>query len=86
MVKQSSLIEDGASEQRGDAPAVLRQPGPEPAPASADPEAAVVIGAFVAALDKAARARRLYQANNPVYRGFLTGLQAATERKWQELG
>lgn len=85
MTKQSPVIDDGGP-ARADAPAVMREPVPETAPASADPAAAGAVGAFITALDKAARARRLYQANNPVYRGFLAALQTATEQLWQELG
>jgi hypothetical protein len=34
------------------------------------------------ALDKAVRAQRLYQPNNPVYQGFIAGIQAAFARLW----
>ena len=42
-------------------------------------------GMLKAALDKAVRARRLYQANNPVYQGFLTALHEAIARLWEKL-
>jgi len=86
MTKQSPLIDSGAPEQRSETPAVARQAVPEAAQSVDAPEAAGAIGVFIAALDKAARARRLYQANNPVYRGFLAGLQAATQALWEQLG
>lgn len=38
-----------------------------------------------AALDKAVRAQRLYQTNNPVYRGFITATQAAFTRLWDQI-
>jgi hypothetical protein len=37
---------------------------------------------FFTALDKAVRARRLYAANNPAYRQFLTGLRSTVEGLW----
>ncbi|MEX0891908.1 MAG: HEAT repeat domain-containing protein [Gemmatimonadota bacterium] len=40
---------------------------------------------FLAALEKAARARRLYQANNPSLHGFLQALHRATTRLWDRL-
>jgi hypothetical protein len=38
-----------------------------------------------AALDKAVRAQRLYQTNNPVYHGFITATQAAFTRLWDQI-
>lgn len=37
------------------------------------------------ALDKAARARRLYAENNPVYQGFITNLIAAFAKLWDRV-
>lgn len=37
------------------------------------------------ALDKAARARRLYAENNPVYQGFITNLVAAFGKLWDRV-
>jgi len=86
MTKQSPLIETDAPEPRSDAPAVVREPKPEPETLVGGPQAVAAVGAFITALDKAVRARRLYHANNPVYRGFLTGFHYATEQLWQQLG
>lgn len=47
-----------------------------------EPEAAAAVAEFFSALDKTLRARRLYQANNPVYQGFLSAFDAATGRLW----
>ena len=49
---------------------------------SPDPEAAAAVAEFFSTLDKTLRARRLYQANNPVYHGFLSAFDAATTRLW----
>lgn len=86
MANQSPLIDGDAPEQRGEslvAPAVTAS---APSPVSEDLEAATAIGAFIVAFDKAVRARRLYQSNNPVYRGFLASFHTATERLWEQLG
>ena len=40
------------------------------------------VGNFFLALDKAVRARRLYQANNPVFLGFVQTLRDALARLW----
>ncbi|HSJ15888.1 MAG TPA: HEAT repeat domain-containing protein [Longimicrobiales bacterium] len=72
-------------------------PGPaEPAPArpvpAADPvdeslveRAGTEVAEFFLALEKAVRARRLYQPNNPVYQGFLAALHQAAGRVWDQL-
>lgn len=51
----------------------------------AELEAGAEVAEFFSALDKALRARRLYQPNNPVYQGFLTALDSASERLWLRL-
>ena len=48
-------------------------------------EGAAEVVEFFAALDKALRARRLYQPNNPVYQGFRAGLDEATGRLWDRI-
>lgn len=40
------------------------------------------VAELFAALDKAIRARRLYQSNNPVYGGFITAVQSAITNLW----
>src|SRR5690606_6799640 len=37
------------------------------------------------AFEKAARARRLYQANNPMYQSFVGAARAAVERLWENV-
>jgi HEAT repeat protein len=41
------------------------------------------VGNFFTSLDKAVRARRLYQANNPVYQSFVATLRDALGRLWE---
>jgi hypothetical protein len=43
------------------------------------------VGDLFAALDKAVRSQRLYQPNNPVYQGFIKGVEAAFARLWPRL-
>lgn len=40
------------------------------------------VGALLVLLDKTIRARRFYQANGPVYDGFVTNLRAAFAKQW----
>ena len=63
----------------GDAVAAHADEGPEmPIPVA---EAAELF----AMLDKAVRAQRLYQPNNPVYRSFIVATQAAFARLWDRV-
>jgi hypothetical protein len=43
------------------------------------------VGELFAAVDKALRSQRLYQPNNPVYRGFITTAQRAVADLWDEI-
>lgn len=56
------------------------------APASREPEAelsAAQVADLVSLLEKGFRARRLYETNNPVYRGFVATLRGALAAAWQ---
>jgi len=85
MTKQSPSIEAGVPAAQGDAQAGPQQPAPEPETTVDDPQEVDAVGAFISAWDKAVRARKLYHANNPVYRGFLSGFSYATEQLWQQV-
>lgn len=69
----------GSVRERADAAA--------PDPVAGEEEAALGkdVAEFLAALEKAVRARRLYQANNPSLHGFLQALRHATTRLWDRL-
>jgi hypothetical protein len=43
------------------------------------------VGELFAAVDKALRSQRLYQPNNPVYRGFITTAQRAVAGLWDDI-
>ena len=69
------------------APAAVPAPAPPPASSSLaltegdELNAGIVHGIFIA-LDKAVRARRLYQPNNPTYLGFLNTLRESLINLW----
>ncbi|MEO5511463.1 MAG: HEAT repeat domain-containing protein, partial [Longimicrobiales bacterium] len=46
---------------------------------------APLVAEFFSSLDKAVRARRLYQANNPVFQQFVQGFHTAVDKLWEEL-
>ena len=75
-----------AEETASRAPSAPATPGPAVAGMFDEHEGAsldvqMVHNVFIA-LDKAVRARRLYQPNNPVYLGFLNTLKEALGRAW----
>jgi hypothetical protein len=89
---QDDASQDGTSQAAADAAATaegrpLTSHGPAAAEANgiAPPVAPAEVAELLAALEKAVRAKRLYQANNPVYQGFITSLHAAFERLWDKL-
>ncbi|HSL70554.1 MAG TPA: HEAT repeat domain-containing protein [Longimicrobiales bacterium] len=54
-----------------------------PSDAAGDRLEASDVANLLIALDKAVRARRLYQSNNPVYHTFINGLRDAFVRLWE---
>lgn len=71
-----------------------QRPEPAPGPPKADltfaewdapPIPVAELADLFQALDKAARAQRLYRENNPVYQGFASNLRAAFAKLWDRL-
>src|ERR1051325_1860927 len=60
---------------------LLAAPSSITAPPGYDPTGGEV-GDLFSTLEKSLRAHRIYQANNPVYQGFIAALRAAISALW----
>jgi HEAT repeat protein len=84
-------VSQQADQQSSDSPSVDRvavgPAGTVPAPGADAPPPIPpgVVAELLSALDKAVRAKRLYQDNNPVYHGFIRSLTRSIEQLWEPL-
>jgi HEAT repeat protein len=74
-----------AAAGEGGRPLTSHGPAVEAAEPDEPPVPPAQVADVLAALEKAVRAKRLYQANNPVYQGFIAGMHGAFAALWEKV-